>query len=426
MEAHHTQPHRSLTRGGIGGTLHARRRTVDEILQHIVEEAHHVLNKERLVFPLEPIFQVERGQAAHSRPLLAILIDAGRQHDLRTEIGGLHRQTSQFEMLRHRAVHVIGEDQIGLTRLNTGGQDADPQSARVDLAHNRVVLGRGQRPFLVILHGAHEGVRNQNAVMQVLRLAVRIAAGRATDFDEFLHLGVADRQIDRRRATPQAALRDRQRHAVHHADERNHAGGLAVLADLFTNRAQIAPIGPNAAALGGQRHVLVPQPHNTVEAVGGFIEEAGDRQAALGATVGQNRGGGHEPHLAHVVVDALRMALVVTIIARHAGEQILIPFAGHQIAIVQRRAAEICDQGVTRPIHMDLITPLHLYCVEHGSFPLNHDGSRRPILRNPAAASIEMTQNMAHCDQSTTRCRESHNISVSSVFANIRRNTTRT
>ena len=50
--------------------------------------------------------------------------------------------------------------------------------------------------------------------MQVQRLAVRIAPGGAPDLDELLDLRMAHRQIDRRRATPQRALRDRQGQAV--------------------------------------------------------------------------------------------------------------------------------------------------------------------------------------------------------------------
>ena len=190
---------------------------------------------------------------------------------------------------------MVGEDQVRLAGLDPRGQDADPQRARRDRAHRRLVLRRQQRPLLVRLDRAHERVGHQDAVVQVQRLAVRIAAGRAADLDELLDLRMPHRQIDRRRAAPQRALGDRQRQAVHHPDERDHAGGLADRAHLLADRAQIAPVGADAAALRGQPDVLVPQPDDALQAVGGLVQEAGDRQAALRAAVRQHRRRRHEP-----------------------------------------------------------------------------------------------------------------------------------
>jgi hypothetical protein len=56
--------------------------------------------------------------------------------------------------------------------------------------------------------------------------------------------------------------------------------GLAVHADLFADRTEIAPVGADAAAACGQPHVLVPQPDDALEAVVRLVEEARDRQAA--------------------------------------------------------------------------------------------------------------------------------------------------
>ena len=363
-----------------------------------------------MVFPLEPGFEVERRQAAHRRALLAVLVHPGRQGDFTAQIGGFHLQPGQLVMLRPRVVHVIGIDQIRLAGFDPGHQNADPQAAGADFAHHRAILGRGQRPLLIRFHRAHEGIRHQNAVMQVQRLAVRVAAGGAADFDEFLDLRMVQRQVDRRRAAPQAALADRQGQAVHHADERDHARGFAVQPDLFADRAQIAPVGADAAALGGEPHILVPQADNAVEAVIGFVQEAGNRQAAGGAAIGQNGGSGHEPHLGHVVVDALRVRGILAVIAGHAGEQVLIAFAGQQIAVIERGPAEIGDQRITAAVDPHLVVSLHLHDIKHGPTPPQpqpnwdirpgntHRGTRisGAILPNRLRTSMQNTLDVAH------------------------------
>ena len=369
MEAHHAEPDRALAHRRVARPLHPVRRAVDEVLQHVVEEAHHVGDEALVVLPLEPAFQVQAGQAAHRRPLHAVLVEAGRQRDLAAQVGGLHLQPGQLLMLGQRAVHVVAEHQVRLAGLDPRRQDADPQGARRDAAHHGAVLRRGQRPGLVGLDRAHEGIGDQDAVMQVERLAVRIAAGRAADFDELLDLGMRDRQIDRGRAAPQRALRDRQRQAVHHADEGDDARGLAVLPDLLADRAQIAPVAADAAALGGEPDILVPQPDDAVEAVGGFVQEAGDRQAALGAAIGQHRGRRHEPQPGHVVVDALGVRRVVAVVAGDAGEQVLVTLARQQIAVVQRGAAEIRQQGIPGPVDPYLVATLQLHRIEHYGTP---------------------------------------------------------
>src|SRR3546814_17000731 len=63
-------------------------------------------------------------------------------------------------------------------------------------------------------------------LVQVERLAVEIAR-RFADFEELLDLGMRDVGIAGRRAAPQAALADRERERIHHADERDDAAGLA-------------------------------------------------------------------------------------------------------------------------------------------------------------------------------------------------------
>ena len=108
------------------------------------------------------------------------------------------------------------------------------------------------------------------------------------------------------------------------------------------------------------------KPDDAFQAVGGFVEEARDRQAALGAAVRQHRGRRHEPEAADIVIEPLRVRRVVAVVAGDAGEQILIVLAGQQIAVVERGAAEIGQQAIAAAIHPHLMPALHLHCVEHG------------------------------------------------------------
>ena len=180
-----------------------------------------------MVLPLEPLLQVQRRQAAHRGALLAVLVAAGRQRDLAAQVGGLHLQPGQLVVLRQRPVHVVGEDQVGLAGLDARRQDADPQ-ARARRSRAPTAPSLGERSG----HASSASTARMNASgtsmpwcrFSALRLDRRRWGGgsrrtpRSPD---------ARRQVDRRRAAPQRALADRQRQAVHHADERDDAGGLA-------------------------------------------------------------------------------------------------------------------------------------------------------------------------------------------------------
>ena len=237
-------------------------------------------------------------------------------------------------MLRPRIIHVVGIDDVGLTSLDSRGQDANPKAPCGDLLHQRAILGRHQRPFLIRFHRAHEGIGDQHALMQVERLAIRITAGRATHFQEFFDFRVIHWQIASRRTTAERALGNRQRQAIHHANEGNNARGLAVAADLFANAGQIPPIGTDATTLGREPHILIPKPDNAIKAVRGFVEEAGNRQAASRATIGQNRCGRHEPKPRDIVINPLRMCRIIAISGCDSCKQILIGFAWQQITII--------------------------------------------------------------------------------------------
>ena len=136
-------------------------------------------------------------------------------------------------------------------------------------------------------------------------------------------------------------------------DEGNDAAGLAGL-HLLADGADLAPIGADAAAIGGQRDILVPGADNAVQRIRHVIEEAGNRQAALGAAIGQDRGGRHEPELAHGVIQALGMGHIIGIGAGDAGEHVLEAFARHQIAVGQRRLAESGEQRVARTVQLEV------------------------------------------------------------------------
>ena len=182
-------------------------------------------------------------------------------------------------------------------------------------------------------------------MVEVQCLAVEIAR-RLADLEELLDLGVRDVEIAGRRTAPQRTLRNGQRQAVHHPHEGNDAAGLAVEAHRLTDPAHVAPIGADPAAAAGQPDVLVPGADDPFEAVGHRIEIAADRKPPVGPAVRQHRGGGHEPQLRDVVVEPLGVALIVGIGGGDAGEQILIAFAGEQVAVVERFLAEVGQQRI--------------------------------------------------------------------------------
>ena len=197
-------------------------------------------------------------------------------------------------MLGHQPVGRAFEDQVGLAGRQPHVEDLLPERAGVDELDHLAGLRAAQAELGPVAHRLHEFVGHRQAVVQVERLAIEVA-GRLADLEELLDLGVVDVEIDRRRAAAERALADRQRQGVHHADEGDDAAGLALALHLLADRAHAAPIGADAAAVGGQPHVLVPGADDAFEAVGDGVQEAGDRQAAIGAAVRQHRRRRHEP-----------------------------------------------------------------------------------------------------------------------------------
>ena len=90
MEPHDAQADRTLPHSRVFRPLHLLRRTINKVLQHVVQKPHYVLDQQRVVLPLQPAFEVKRRQATHRRPLLAMVIEAGRQRDLAAQVARLH------------------------------------------------------------------------------------------------------------------------------------------------------------------------------------------------------------------------------------------------------------------------------------------------------------------------------------------------
>ena len=57
------------------------------------------------------------------------------------------------------------------------------------------------------------------------------------------------------------------------------------------------------------------------------------------------------------------MSRIVAVVAGDTGEQVLVAFARKQIAVVQRGAAEIGQQRITRAVHTHLVSAAHLHCI---------------------------------------------------------------
>src|SRR3546814_8464150 len=77
---------RTLARGRICSARHAGLGTVDIILEHVVEETHHIFDEALLVLPLIPGFEVQGREAAHRGAIVAEMILAGGQRDLAAQV----------------------------------------------------------------------------------------------------------------------------------------------------------------------------------------------------------------------------------------------------------------------------------------------------------------------------------------------------
>ncbi len=345
MEAHHAKAHAALAFGRIFGARHLVGGAGDVVGQDIVEEAHDVLDEALVLAPLVPGLEAQRAEAADRGAVGAEMVLAGRQRDLAAQVGGGDLEAEVAVMLGHRRVHRVDEDDIGLAGRETGLDQLLEQRASVDRAALRAVPGAAQGELGAVAHGLHELVADQHAVVEVQRLAVEVAR-RLADFEELLDLGVRDVEVAGSRAAPERALRDGQRQAVHDADERDDAAGLAVEADRLANAAHPAPIRADAAAAARQPDILVPRADDALQAVVDAVQVAADRQPPAGPAVAEDGRRRHEPQLRDVIVNALRVRLVVGISRGDACEEILVAFAREQVAVAQRLLAELGQEVV--------------------------------------------------------------------------------
>jgi hypothetical protein len=160
VEAHQAQADRTLAHGGIDGGGHPAAR--------VWMKSSSTLSRKRMTSSMNI------GSSRHSRKVSALTDDrqqtavrscpdgpAGVQHDLRAQVRLLDLQAQLALVLRHRAVHRVGEDQVGLAGLQADLEDLLPQVAGVDLAHHLVVLGRAQAEHLAVADGLHELVGDE-------------------------------------------------------------------------------------------------------------------------------------------------------------------------------------------------------------------------------------------------------------------------
>ena len=94
-------------------------------------------------------------------------------------------------------VHGVTKDDVRFTRGKARFNDFLEERTRVNGRADAAVLGADEVPFSAAAHGLHEGVSDENAVVEVQSLAVEIARCLA-DFEEFFNFGVVDVKIDRR------------------------------------------------------------------------------------------------------------------------------------------------------------------------------------------------------------------------------------
>ncbi len=127
MEAHHAKTNRTFTHRGIFRTRHGIGRMIDKVLKHVIKETQNIFDELRVILPGQIMFKVQRRQAANSSAIPAQMILAGRQRDFRTQVRRLNTKPGQLVVFRHRTVHSVDEQHIGLAGFNARRQQTYPQ-----------------------------------------------------------------------------------------------------------------------------------------------------------------------------------------------------------------------------------------------------------------------------------------------------------
>ncbi len=286
------------------------------------------------------------------------------QHDLAAQVRLFDLQAQVALVLRHLRGSPCRR-RSDRARRSAGGSPGSSATGRGRRRSRSTspCLGRAQAEGRAVADRLHELVGDVDAVVQVQGLAVEVAR-RLADLEELLDLRVVHVQIDGRRTATQAALADRQRQGVHHADEGDDAAGLAGALDLLADRADAAPVGADAAAVGGQRRRSRSRRRwmpSRLSATEFRKQEIGRPRSAPPFDSTGVEGMNHS--LRHIVIDALGVVGVVGIGRGDAGEHVLIALAGQQIAVLQRLLAEIGQQVVAAAIDLNLLDQVQLRLV---------------------------------------------------------------
>src|SRR3546814_8447435 len=119
------------------------------------------------------------------------MVAAGGEGDFAAQVRGGDLETQVAVMLGHHAVHLVDEDDVGLAGREARFDELLEQAARVDGAADALVLGAAEVELGAVADGFHELVGDEDAVVQVERLAIEVARGFA-DLEKLLDLGMRD------------------------------------------------------------------------------------------------------------------------------------------------------------------------------------------------------------------------------------------
>ena len=346
VKAHGAEAHAALAHGGVARAADAVGRVLDEVLEHVVEELHRVVDELLVAAPLVVVLEVDGGEAADGRAVLR-----GRQENLGAEVGAVNGEPLVLEPGGQRAVGRVGEDEIGLARVHAHLKEALPEVAggdgRDDLARGRVTKIPGVVRIGVAHRGLdllHEGVGDVDAVVQIEGLEVLVARGLA-HLDERNDVRMVDREEGGVGAAAGRTLTVGEAGGVVDLEVRHHAHGLLV------GRAD-ADVDAHAAAEHGEAVDLGERLDEAFGAVVHVGEIARDGKPAARAAEGENGRRKGKPVAACVFVDAGGVLRVRAEGLGHELEALLrtllvrahVAFAkAHEPELIKERVAALID-----------------------------------------------------------------------------------